>query len=238
MLGLSQPVGAEGHFGQVLRIGGAGDQQRRGGRQKVGAFHWSLLVGSFVVKHRLLPRRRTEGADSVVPSFRADACFAGVCARKMGDAETRQCRRAFPVAPARARGNREAKQEARSMLKSLVPATIAPPFARYAHGVAGAGVVVTSGQLALAPDGTVPEGAEAQATMILANIDAILAELGQADDAGAAQVAELQVGEAGGRGEVAASGAAPKPDGGRPFILFADERLLARELEGGGLRIG
>eukprot|EP01045_Picozoa_sp_COSAG04_P060061 COSAG04_NODE_30108_length_264_cov_1.278788_1_plen_56_part_10 len=24
----------------------------------------------------------------------------------------------------------------------------------------------------------------------------------------------------------AASGAAPKPDGGRPFILFADERLL------------
>ncbi len=64
------------------------------------------------------------------------------------------------------------------MLKSLVPDTIAPPFARYAHGVAGAGIVVTSGQLALGADGAVPEGAEAQATMIFANIDAILAEGG------------------------------------------------------------
>ena len=64
------------------------------------------------------------------------------------------------------------------MIRSLLPATIAPPFARYAHGAAGGGVVVTSGQLALAPDGTVPEGAEAQARLCLANIDAILAEAG------------------------------------------------------------
>ena len=66
-------------------------------------------------------------------------------------------------------------------MKELNPATIAPPFARYAHGIevpAGARLVATSGQLGLAPDGTVPEGSEAQADLCFANIDAILAEAG------------------------------------------------------------
>ena len=73
------------------------------------------------------------------------------------------------------------------MIRSLLPHTIAPPFARYAHGAAGGGIVVTSGQLALTPDGTVPEGAEAQARLCLAAIDAILAEAG----AGRADVRRL-----------------------------------------------
>lgn len=70
-------------------------------------------------------------------------------------------------------------------MRSLTPPTIAPPFAAYAHGVevpAGARLVVTSGQLALAPDGTVPEGAEAQARLCFANCAAILAEAGMGPD--------------------------------------------------------
>ncbi|WP_102107069.1 RidA family protein [Oceaniglobus roseus] len=66
-------------------------------------------------------------------------------------------------------------------MRMLQPGGIAPPFARYAHGVetpAGARLVATSGQLGLAADGTVPEGAEAQAALCFANIDAILAEAG------------------------------------------------------------
>jgi enamine deaminase RidA (YjgF/YER057c/UK114 family) len=64
-------------------------------------------------------------------------------------------------------------------MRSLMPPTIAPPFAAYAHGVEvppGARLVVTSGQLALARDGTVPEGAEAQARLCFQNCAAILAE--------------------------------------------------------------
>lgn len=64
-------------------------------------------------------------------------------------------------------------------LRSLIPAQIAPPFARYAHGVVSdcpGQLLVTSGQLALAPDGTIPDGAEAQAALCFANIDAILSE--------------------------------------------------------------
>lgn len=66
-------------------------------------------------------------------------------------------------------------------MRSLTPPQIAPPFARYAHGVevpANARLVATSGQLALARDGTIPEGSEAQADLIFANIDAILADAG------------------------------------------------------------
>ena len=66
-------------------------------------------------------------------------------------------------------------------MKMLQPATISPPFARYAHGVAvpaGARLAVTSGQLALAADGTVPDGARAQADLCFANCAAILAEAG------------------------------------------------------------
>lgn len=72
----------------------------------------------------------------------------------------------------------------------LAPSTIAPPFARYAHGVEvpeGYRLVLTSGQLALGADGTVPETAEVQAEMIFGNIDAILAEGG----AGATDVVRI-----------------------------------------------
>jgi enamine deaminase RidA (YjgF/YER057c/UK114 family) len=67
------------------------------------------------------------------------------------------------------------------MLTSLTPRDIAPPFARYAHGVAvapGARLVFTSGQLPLGADGTVPAGSEAQADLCFANIDAILRDGG------------------------------------------------------------
>jgi enamine deaminase RidA (YjgF/YER057c/UK114 family) len=66
-------------------------------------------------------------------------------------------------------------------MRSLAPPSIAPPFAAYAHGVEvppGARLVVTSGQLALTPDGSVPEGAEAQAGLCFRNCAAILAEAG------------------------------------------------------------
>ncbi len=66
-------------------------------------------------------------------------------------------------------------------MKSLNPAGISPPFARYAHGVEvppGARLVLTSGQLALTLDGRVPDGAEAQARACFANCAAILAEAG------------------------------------------------------------
>ncbi|MEX0371422.1 MAG: RidA family protein [Tateyamaria sp.] len=66
-------------------------------------------------------------------------------------------------------------------MKSLVPPSIAPPFARYAHGVeipAGWRMVRTSGQLGLAGDGTVPAGTREQADVCFANIAAILAEAG------------------------------------------------------------
>ncbi|OAN74348.1 enamine deaminase RidA [Jannaschia sp. EhC01] len=66
-------------------------------------------------------------------------------------------------------------------MRMLAPPTIAAPFARYAHGVevpAGHRWVATSGQLPLAADGTVPEGAKAQGTLCFANCAAILAEAG------------------------------------------------------------
>ena len=64
-------------------------------------------------------------------------------------------------------------------MKSLLPTEIASPFARYSHGVeipAGARLVRTSGQLGLAADGTVPQGAEAQAWICFENVKLILAE--------------------------------------------------------------
>ena len=64
------------------------------------------------------------------------------------------------------------------MIKILTPEGMAPPFARYAHGVEADGLILTSGQLALGLDGAVPQGAEAQATLIFSNIDLILAEAG------------------------------------------------------------
>lgn len=68
-------------------------------------------------------------------------------------------------------------------MKELNPARIAPPFARYAHGVevpAGTRLIFVSGQLGLASDGSVPETAEAQADICFSNIDVILEEAGAA----------------------------------------------------------
>jgi enamine deaminase RidA (YjgF/YER057c/UK114 family) len=68
-------------------------------------------------------------------------------------------------------------------MKALLPPTIAPPFAAYSHGVevhSGHRLVVTSGQLALRLDGTVPQGAEAQARLCFENCATILAEAGMA----------------------------------------------------------
>lgn len=66
-------------------------------------------------------------------------------------------------------------------MRSLNPHTIASPVAKYSHGVevpAGSRIVRTSGQLGIAADGSVPEGAEQQAAICFGNIRAILAEAG------------------------------------------------------------
>ena len=66
-------------------------------------------------------------------------------------------------------------------MRHLTPDAIHPPFSRYAHGVEippGWRVVACSGQLGIAPDGTIPEGAEAQTALALANLEAVLAEAG------------------------------------------------------------
>ncbi len=62
-------------------------------------------------------------------------------------------------------------------MKSLVPKGIAPPFARYSHGVElprGARLIRTSGQLGQAEDGTVPASAREQAHICFDNIRRIL----------------------------------------------------------------
>jgi enamine deaminase RidA (YjgF/YER057c/UK114 family) len=66
-------------------------------------------------------------------------------------------------------------------MRPLGPSAIRPPFARYSHGIAvppGHRLVMTSGQLGIAADETIPEGSEAQAEICFANIAAILAEDG------------------------------------------------------------
>ena len=64
------------------------------------------------------------------------------------------------------------------MIKSLNPNGIAPPFAKYAHGVVCDGFVAISGQLALGLDGQIPNGSQAQSKLIFSNIDLILSEAG------------------------------------------------------------
>ena len=63
-------------------------------------------------------------------------------------------------------------------MKAVTPATIAPPFAGYSHGILSrpARMVTTSGQLGLDANGIVPDGAQAQAEICFKNIEAILAE--------------------------------------------------------------
>ncbi|WP_375229081.1 RidA family protein [Roseobacter sp. S98] len=64
-------------------------------------------------------------------------------------------------------------------MKALQPDTVAPPVARYSHGVeipAGNRWVRTAGQLGIAADGSVPPDARSQAEICFGNIAAILAE--------------------------------------------------------------
>ncbi|WP_181704674.1 RidA family protein [Chthonobacter rhizosphaerae] len=67
------------------------------------------------------------------------------------------------------------------MATSLTPTTIRPPFGRYSHGIvvpAGARLLVTSGQLGVRPDDTVPDDVSDQAEICFAACAAILAEAG------------------------------------------------------------
>ena len=66
------------------------------------------------------------------------------------------------------------------MKQPLTPASLAPPFGQYSHGMKAAaqGVLVTSGQLGVAPDGSVPEDAGEQARICFESIAAILREGG------------------------------------------------------------
>lgn len=66
-------------------------------------------------------------------------------------------------------------------MRALLPPTLRAPFGRYAHGThvpRDADWVMTSGQLPVRPDDSVPEGALEQARLCLANCGAILAEAG------------------------------------------------------------
>jgi enamine deaminase RidA (YjgF/YER057c/UK114 family) len=67
------------------------------------------------------------------------------------------------------------------MRRAITPASIAPPVARYSHGVevpAGHRVIFCTGQLGIAPDGSIPEDAGEQAELCFKNIAAILGDAG------------------------------------------------------------
>jgi enamine deaminase RidA (YjgF/YER057c/UK114 family) len=69
----------------------------------------------------------------------------------------------------------------RIMTTAINPTTIAPPFGDYNHGIKSTHIgrlVVTSGQLGLAPDGSCSANVRAQAEQCFANIDAILNDAG------------------------------------------------------------
>ena len=65
-------------------------------------------------------------------------------------------------------------------MKALQPGNIHPPFGAYNHGIEACPgrMVVTSGQLGLRADGSVPAGALEQARLAFVSIGAILAEAG------------------------------------------------------------
>ena len=65
--------------------------------------------------------------------------------------------------------------------RTVRPASIAPPAARYAHAVVSSGArtwLHTSGVVPTAPDGSTPDDLAAQAEVVWANLSAILAEAG------------------------------------------------------------
>ena len=65
-------------------------------------------------------------------------------------------------------------------MRALKPETIHPPFAAYSHGIETKAkkLILTSGQLGIDANGNLPEGAEEQARLCFAAIEAILAEGG------------------------------------------------------------
>ena len=67
------------------------------------------------------------------------------------------------------------------MSRSINPASIPAPLARYSHGILvppGAELLVTSGQLGIAPGDQVPDDVEAQCVLCFENIKAILTAAG------------------------------------------------------------
>jgi len=67
--------------------------------------------------------------------------------------------------------------------RAVMPTTIAPPAARYAHAVVSEGggrLLHTSGVVPIAPDGHVPDGLAEQAEVVWSNLAAILAEAAMA----------------------------------------------------------
>ena len=67
------------------------------------------------------------------------------------------------------------------MNRVITPTTIAPPAAAYAHAVLSDGparLLHTAGVVPVAPDGSVPTTLSAQATVVWANVAAILAAAG------------------------------------------------------------
>jgi 2-iminobutanoate/2-iminopropanoate deaminase len=69
------------------------------------------------------------------------------------------------------------------MLTRITPAAIHPPAANYSHATGvppDARWLYLSGQVGIAPDGTIPDDAAAQAELCFANIEAILREAGMA----------------------------------------------------------
>jgi enamine deaminase RidA (YjgF/YER057c/UK114 family) len=67
------------------------------------------------------------------------------------------------------------------MHSALNPVTVRAPFGRYSHGALleeGQRLILTSGQLGIALDDTIPESVTEQAELIFANLAAILAEGG------------------------------------------------------------
>lgn len=66
-------------------------------------------------------------------------------------------------------------------MERLTPPELAAPLARYVHGIAvdmPGRLLFSSGQLAIAKDGSVPDGIDAQCDLIFANLDAILKNAG------------------------------------------------------------
>ncbi|HEU4840165.1 MAG TPA: RidA family protein, partial [Ilumatobacteraceae bacterium] len=69
------------------------------------------------------------------------------------------------------------------MNRAVLPTTIAPPAARYAHAVvsdAPGRILHSAGVVPIAPDGTVPADLGAQAAVVWSNIAAILGAAGMA----------------------------------------------------------